>query len=74
MEKKWILLITILIFLLFIFIFWRLTSTYAKKGYGTKMWEHWPTRLSFWQAALLYSIGLTAVTMFILKWLDVLTF
>lgn len=36
MEKKWILLIAILIFLIFTFLFWRLTSGYAKKGYGKK--------------------------------------
>ncbi|MFD2561441.1 hypothetical protein [Aquimarina rubra] len=74
MEKKWLLLITILIFLLFTFLFWVLTIGYAKKGYGTKMWKHWPTRLSYWQAAILYSIGLTAITMFLLKWGNILTF
>ena len=74
MEKKWILLIAILIFLVFTFLFWRLTSGYAKKGYGTKIWNLWPTRLYYWQAAILYSIGFTAITMFLLKWGNVLKF
>jgi sterol desaturase/sphingolipid hydroxylase (fatty acid hydroxylase superfamily) len=67
MEKKWILLIAILIFLIFTVLFWWLTSGYAKKGYGKKMWDHWPTKLSYWQAAILYSIAFTAITMYLLK-------
>ncbi|OBX26115.1 hypothetical protein LX77_02079 [Gelidibacter algens] len=74
MEKKWILLIALLIFFTFIFLFWRLTSGYAKKEYGTKMSKHWPTRLSYWQAAILYSTGFTAVTLFLLKWGNILNF
>jgi hypothetical protein len=68
MEKKWILLIAILIFLIFTFLFWRLTSGYAKKEYGTKIWKHWPAKLSYWQAAIFYSAGFTTITMFLLKW------
>ncbi|PTM08058.1 MAG: hypothetical protein DA407_09065 [Bacteroidetes bacterium] len=74
MEKKWILLTVILIFLIFTFLFWKLTSDYTKKGYGTKMWKHWPTRLSYWQAAILYSLGFTIITLFLLKWGNILTF
>ena len=74
MEKNWVLLIAILIFLIYTFLFWKLTSANAKKGYGPKMWKHWPTKLSYWQAAILYSIGFTTITMFLLKWGNVLTF
>lgn len=73
MEKKWIFLIAVLIFLTCIFLFWKLTGAYAKKGYGTKMWKHGSTRLSYWQAAILYSITFTALIMFLLKWADVFT-
>ena len=74
MENKWILLITILIFVIFIFLFWMLTSGYAKKEYGAKMWKHWPARLSYWQGAILYSTGFTAITMFILNWINIFSF
>jgi hypothetical protein len=74
MEKKWILLMVLLMFLIYIFLFWRLTSGYAKKEYGKKMWKHWPSQLSYWQAAILYSLGFTAITLFLLKWGQVLTF
>ncbi len=74
MEKNWIILISILIFLTFIFLFWKLTRGYAKKEYGTKMWKHWPTRLSYWQGAILYSVGFTVITVFLLKWVNILSF
>ncbi len=74
MEKTWIFLIAVMIFLVFIFLFWALTSGYSKKKYGIKMWKHWPNRLSYWQAAVFYALGFTAITMFILKWAHVLTF
>ena len=74
MEKIWMLGIVLLILIIFIFLFWILTSGYAKKKYGTKMWKHWPTKLSYWQAAILYSVGFTFITMLLLKWANVLTF
>ncbi|SEA53536.1 hypothetical protein SAMN04487990_11723 [Bizionia paragorgiae] len=74
MEKSWLLLIALLLFLTFTFLFWRLTSGYAKKESGTKMWKHGATRLSYWQAAILYCIGATILTMYILKWTQVLSF
>ena len=74
MENYQILLIALLIFLIYTFLFWRLTSGDTKEEYGTKMWKHWPTRLYYWQAAILYSAGFTIITMFLLKWGNVLTF
>ena len=74
MENKLILLIAVLIFIVFTFLFLRLGNSYFKKEYGTKMWNHWPTRLSNWQAAIFYSVILTSITMYILKWTGVLNF
>lgn len=74
MEKFWVLLIAILIFLAFVFLFWMLTSGDVKKEYGTKMWKHWPTRLSYWQGAVFYSVGFTIITMLLLKWGKILSF
>jgi divalent metal cation (Fe/Co/Zn/Cd) transporter len=74
MDKFWILLIALLIFLVFTFIFWKLTGHFAKKEHGTKILNHWPTRLAHWQAAILYGAGLTVITIFLLRWLKVLTF
>jgi len=74
MEKKWILIIAIMIFIIFTFLILRLGSVYYKKEYGAKMWKQWPSRLYNWQAAIFYSLVLTTITMFLLKWAKVLTF
>jgi hypothetical protein len=74
MGKIEVFLIAILIFLIFTFLFWILTRGYAKKKYGTKMWKHWPSRLSYWQAAIFYGIGFTFIIMYLLKWGNVLAF
>ncbi len=74
MEKKWILLIVVLIFVLYTFLILRLGGAYYKKEYGTKMWKQWPTRLYNWQAAIFYSLILTTITLFLLKWTNILTF
>jgi len=74
MGKIWVLFIAILIFSIFAFLFWRLIGVDAKKEYGPKMWKHWPTRLVFWQGIILYSAGSTIITMFLLKWGNVLAF
>lgn len=74
MGKIWVLLIAFLIFFTFIFLFWMLTSGDVKKEYGTKMWKHWPTRLSYWQGAVFYSIGFTVITMVLLKLGKILSF
>ncbi|RDY59383.1 hypothetical protein DX873_08325 [Flagellimonas nanhaiensis] len=59
---------------MFTFLFLRLGSTFFKKEYGTKMKNHWPIRFSNWQAAIFYGVVLTAMSMFLLKWTNVLTF
>ena len=74
MEKKWILLTAVLIFIIFTFLLFRLGHAYYKKEYSTKMWKQWPTRLYNWQAVIFYSLILTTLTMFLLKWGNVLTF
>jgi Ca2+/Na+ antiporter len=73
MEEVWVLLIAVLMFAVFVFLFLKLTSSDAKTEYGTKMWKHWPTRLSYYQGVIFYSAGLTLITMFLLKWANVLT-
>ena len=74
MERKWILLIAVIIFMLFTLLILRLARGYYKKEYGSKMWKQWPTRLSNWQAAIFYSLILTTIVMFLLKWTKVITF
>lgn len=72
MAKIWA--IAILLFLIIIFLFWKLTSSHFKKEYGQKLWEQWGTRLFYWQGAIYTSTGITILILFILKWANVLTF
>lgn len=74
MGKTWILLIALAIFLLFMFLFWLVTHRYIKEEYGMKVWNHWPSKLSYWQSGVLYSVGLTVVTIFVLRWGNILSF
>jgi Flp pilus assembly protein protease CpaA len=74
MEKIWVLITAIVLLFFYAFLLWRLTSGDTKKEYGSKMWKHWPTRLYFWQGIILYSVGFTIITMFLLKWGNILTF
>ncbi len=73
MSNIWIIIIALGIFLLFIFLFYLVTHRYVKKEYGMKTWKQWPSQLSYWQAAILYSTGFTVVVMLLLKWSNVLT-
>jgi len=72
MEKIWV--ITISLFLIITFLFWRLTSGHFKKEYGKKLWKQWGTRLFYWQGAIYTSTGITILIMFLLKCANVLTF
>ena len=74
MGKTWIILIAIVLFLLVTFLYWRMTSDYAKKIYGKKMWKQWGTRTFYWHGVLFVSGGLTVMIIFILKWGTNLTF
>ena len=74
MGTTWVVVLAISIFILFTFLYYQLTRGYAKKEYGLKIWKHWPSQLYYWQGAILYSVGFTAITMFLLKWINVLTF
>jgi hypothetical protein len=51
-----------------------LTNGYAEKEYGKKMFKQWGTRTFYWTGALFVSGGVTVLIIFLLKWLNVLTF
>jgi len=68
----WLTILTL--FLIFLLIFWKLTSGPLKKEYGEKMWKLWSSRLYYWQAAIYASAALAVLVMFLLRWANVLTF
>jgi len=74
MEKIWIILIAISLFLIITFLYWKLTNSYAEKEYGKKMFKQWGTKTFYWTGALFISGGITVFVIYLLKWGNVLTF
>lgn len=72
MALMWV--VTILLFLVIISVFWKLTSGPLRKEYGEKMWKNWGSRLYYWQAAIYVSAGLTILIIYLLKKANVLSF
>jgi hypothetical protein len=72
MEKFW--LIVIILFLINLFLFWRITARHRKKEYGQKMWKLWGARTFYWEGAIYISTWTTILILFILKWANILTF
>lgn len=72
MIKFWTL--TIALFLIGLFIFWKLTNVRMRKEYGEKMFKQWTSQLYFWQGAIYSSAAITILIMYILKQTNVLTY
>ncbi len=74
MEKIWITTIAFVIFLMLNFLFYKTLNVYYKNEFGKKMWKLGGARVYFWQASMFVSTAGTALIMYLLKWLNVLTF
>jgi len=74
MENIWIVLIAVIILLAFIFLFFKIIHNSSENVYSKKLMKHWPTRLSYWQAIILYSSGATIICISLLKWANVVSF
>ncbi|MFV8225762.1 hypothetical protein [Christiangramia aquimixticola] len=74
MEKFWIVIIALSIFLLSNFIFWRITAGHRERKYDEKSWKLRGERTFFWQGAIYVSTGVTILILFLLKWAEILKF
>ena len=74
MGITWVIIIAISLFFIITFLYYKMTSGYAEKEYGKNMWKQWGTRTFYWTGALFVSGGVTVLIIFLLKWLNVLTF
>ena len=72
MYKIWI--IAISVFIIITFLFWKLTIGYFKKEYKNKEWKLWGTKTFYWQGTLFICGGITVLTLFLLKEVNVLSF
>ncbi|MFI1743443.1 hypothetical protein [Thalassobellus sediminis] len=73
MEKFWIVAITILIFTIITFLYWKLTNAFGKNEYGEKMWKNWGTRMYYWTGAIMVSGGITVGIIYLLNSTNILT-
>lgn len=72
MEK--VLIIAAPIFLVIIFLYWKITIGSFKKEYGKKRRKIWGQRTFYWQDAIYISTGVTILIMSLLNRVNVLTF
>lgn len=69
-----LLILTLVLFALCVFLFWILTKNHYEKEYSKKQRKTWASRTYFWQAAIFYGLGGTALIILILKSTNLLTF
>jgi len=74
MDKIWIVIITILVFLLVGFVSYRIMKSYVHEAYGKKWLTLWGNKVYFWQSLIFISMAGTVLFMYILKWGIVLAF
>lgn len=74
MEKSWLIGIIILIFLIVIFLYWKVSIGPFKREYGEKRRKIWGQRTFYWEGVIYGSTGITILLLFLLKWANVLTF
>lgn len=74
MNKIWIIIIAIAIFLIINFLFYKSLNGYVKKVSGEKMWKTWNSKVYFWQSSIYTSAAVTTLILYLLKWSGVLTF
>ncbi|WP_411030444.1 hypothetical protein [Spongiimicrobium sp. 3-5] len=74
MEKIWIIIAAVVIFLIINFLYYKSMKGYVKKAFGKKWLNIWGNKVYFWQSSIFVSIAGTALAIYLLKWLNVLTF
>ncbi len=72
MEKTWIILLALSIFIVVTFLFRKMTVGHFKKEYGEKSRKLWGQKTFYWQDVIYFSTGITFVILVVLKWVDVI--
>lgn len=72
MLKFWI--ITIAILAVFTAILGKLSFGHYRRMNSDKMWKEQGMRTRYWQGVVIMSFGLTVLTIFLLRWANVLMF
>ena len=72
MANNWV--IAISLFMIITYFVWKLTVGRYKKEFGKKRRKLWGQRTFYWEGVIGISTGITFLTLFLLKWANVLTF
>jgi hypothetical protein len=74
MNKIWIIILGIAIFLLINLLYYKSMKGYVKESFGKKWLNIWGNKVWFWQSSIFVSTGGTVLIMYLLKLSNVLTF
>jgi len=74
MENSSIIIIGLIVFVILSFLFYKSMRKYVDKSYGKKWAKLWGNKLYFWQSLLFMSLLCTAIVLYILDALEVVTF
>ena len=74
MEKAGIIIITILTITVLGILFYKIMKGYVHEEFGKKWLMVWGNKVYFWQSLIFMSIAGTALVLYLLKWLHVLSF
>lgn len=66
--------ITIVLFIVIIFIVWKVTIEDHRKAYSKKMWTHWGVKAYYWQGVIIISSGITFLALILLRWGNIVSF
>ena len=74
MNKIWIIITAIAIFLIINLLYYKIMRGFVKESLGKKWLSVWGNKVYFWQSSIFVSTGFTVLIIFILKWSNVLAF
>lgn len=72
MDKTWIIVLAISIFILTTIVYLRITNKHFKKIYGHN--RKWGARMFYWQDAIYICTGVTFLILVIIKYTNIMTF
>lgn len=74
MNEIWLILTAIAIFLSFNVLYYKTMNGYVQNSFGKKWLSVWGNKVYFWQSSIFVSTAGTFLVMYVLKWINILTF
>ena len=74
MKDVYIITLALAIFITINLIYYKSLNAYVKKTFDKNWLQVWGNKVYFWQGSIFVSTGATFLIMYVLKWLNVLSF